>query len=202
MTPQGELVFWDTQGSGNAWKVRVVLAQLAIPHRVVRVNLLNDEAATPEYLALNPFGRVPFIRQGGFSLSESGAILCWLARGTKLLPADPEGFALVQQWICFEQNQLGAAVSSQRWLRRRQPDGPNTPSVMAFMRDKTDAALGVLDRHLAARDFLVGPDYTVADAQLYAYTQLSEPLGHRPRALPGLARWLERVASTPGFIPI
>src|SRR5229473_1586404 len=82
------LLFYDAPVSANTFKVRLLLRQLAIQHEVVRLDLLKGEARTAGYRKVNPFGRVPFIVDGGFALGESNAILLYLARGSRLLPGD------------------------------------------------------------------------------------------------------------------
>ena len=106
------LTFYDAPISGNTYKVRLLLEQLAIPHETVRLDIAGGAVRAPEYRKINPFGRVPFIADGGFGLAESNAILLYLARGTRLLPADPQQTALVQQWMFFEQNQVELAIGT------------------------------------------------------------------------------------------
>src|SRR2546423_4343010 len=104
------LTFYDAPISGNTYKVRLLLGQLAIPHEVVRLDIVNGAVRTPEYRKVNPFGRVPFIVEDGFALAESNAILLYLARGSRLLPEDARSQALVQQWMFFEQNQVELSI--------------------------------------------------------------------------------------------
>src|SRR2546430_17405457 len=100
------LVFYDAAYSGNTWKVRLLLKQLELPHELRKRDLFKGEVRTPDFRGRNPFGRVPFIVEDGFSLGESNAILLYLARGSRLLPADARVQALVYQWMFFEQNQV------------------------------------------------------------------------------------------------
>src|SRR5205085_7409941 len=104
------LTFYDAPVSGNTYKVRLLLKQLAIPHEVVRLDIKGGAVRTPEFRKVNPFGRVPYIVEDGFGLAESNAILSYLARGTRLLPGDAQSVALVQQWMFFEQNQVEMAI--------------------------------------------------------------------------------------------
>src|SRR6266581_1688837 len=100
------LVFYDAAYSGNTWKVRLLLKQLALPHSTVWLDIFKGEVRTPDFRGRNPFGRVPYVVDGDFGLAESNAILLYLARGSRLLPSDARAQALVQQWMFFEQNQL------------------------------------------------------------------------------------------------
>jgi len=190
------LTFYDAPVSGNTYKVRLLLRQLAIPHEVVRLDLFKGEARTPEYRARNPFGRVPFIVDGEFALAESNAILLYLARGSPLLPADARGQALVQQWMFYEQNQVESAVGIPRILRKI--DGSQT--TIDYYRPRAVAALKVLQRHLASRAFFVGEAYSVADIALFAYTHLAPEAGHALEQYPAIGAWLARVRAQPAFM--
>ena len=89
--------------SGNSYKVRLLLAQIGIPCEISEVDILNGESRTAEFLMINPNGRTPVLDDDGFILVESNAILAYLARGTKFLSDDKKQFALVFQWMFFEQ---------------------------------------------------------------------------------------------------
>ncbi len=88
VSPDSMLTFYDAPISGNTYKVRLLLAQLAIPHEAVRLDIAGGAVRAKDFRKVNPFGRVPFIVEDGFALAESNAILLYLARGSKLLPAD------------------------------------------------------------------------------------------------------------------
>src|SRR6266571_9195137 len=98
------LTLYGNLDSGNVYKVRLLLAHLAIPHRRVDVSQVRGEPATAAFRAINPIGKVPAVRfDDGRVLSESGAILYYLARGTPLFPDDPWQAAGVLRWMFFEQ---------------------------------------------------------------------------------------------------
>src|SRR5260370_42013672 len=102
------MVFYDAPVSGNTYKVRLPLRQVAIPHEVVRLDLFKGEARTPEDRRLNPFGRVPFIVDGEFSLGRANAILPYLAPGSRPLARDARGHARAPPWVVFGPNHLEA----------------------------------------------------------------------------------------------
>ena len=190
------LVFYDAAYSGNTWKVRLLLEQLAIPHQVVKLDLFKGEARTPEFRKRNPFGRVPFITDGDFTLSESNAILLYLARGSRLLRDDPH----VHEWMFFEQNQLELNIGLPRIFRKI--GAPEAEQLDSYFRPRAVAALKVLERHLSSRSWLVGEAYGVADIALCAYTQLAPEAGHDLSAYPAVSAWLARVRAQPGFIAL
>jgi len=194
------LTFYDARVSGNTYKVRLLLKQLALPHEAVRLDIVGGAVRTPEYRKVNPFGRVPFIVDDGFALGESNAILSYLARGSKLLPADARGQALTQQWMFFEQNQVETAIGLPRAWKKFGVEQPD--AVFEHYRPRAVSALKVLERHLAQRTWFVGDAYSVADIALFAYTQMAPEAGHELARFPSVSAWLERVRGQPGWFPL
>jgi glutathione S-transferase len=190
------LTFFDAPVSANTYKVRLLLKQLAIPHEAVRLDIMGGAVRTAEYRARNPFGRVPFIDDDGFGLAESNAILLYLARGTRMLPDDARGQALVTQWMFFEQNQIEISVGIPRFLKQQ---GVAAPEVAEHHGDRASAGLKVLERHLATRQWLVGEAYSVADISLYAYTHLAPDSGHDLSKHPAISAWIQRFEAQPGW---
>jgi glutathione S-transferase len=192
------LTFYDAPVSANTYKVRLLLKQLAIPHEVVRLDLLKGDARTDSWRARNPFGRVPFIDEDGFGLAESNAILLYLSRDTKLLPADARGQALVSQWMFFEQNQVEISIGIPRYLKVQNIDAAE---VTEHHDGRARAGLRVLERHFSTHSFLVHDAYSVADISLYAYTHLAPEAGHDLSRYPAITAWMERFRAQPGWFP-
>ena len=192
------LTFYDAPISGNTYKVRLLLRQLAMPHRVVHLDIAGGAVRTPEFRKVNPFGRVPYIVDGEFGLAESNAILLYLARGTPLLPGDPKSLALVQQWMFFEQNQVELAIGIPRFWKKFAVEQP--PALWEHYKGRAVATLKVLERHLAARSWFVGESYSVADIALFAYTHLAPDAGHDLAQFPAVSSWLQRVREQRDFI--
>ncbi len=195
------IALYDSAISGNSYKVRLLAAQLGIPLRIVAVDILRGESRTPEFLARNPNGRTPVIDDDGFVLAESNAILAYLARGTRLLPDDRRRWALVLQWLFFEQYSHEPYIATSRFWLLHKPDGPEKTAALAARRDAGWAALRVMDRHLATRPFFVD-EYSIADVALFAYTHVSHEGGFPLDDLPHVRAWLDRVRATAGFVPM
>ena len=195
------IALYDSAISGNSYKVRLVAAQLGIPLRIVPVDILRGESRTAEFLARNPNGRTPVIDDDGFVLAESNAILAYLARGTRLLPDDRRRWALVLQWLFFEQYSHEPYVATSRFWLLHRPDGPEKSAALAARRDGGWAALRVMEAHLATRDFFVEA-YSIADVALFAYTHVSHEGGFPLDDLPHVRAWVERVRGQPGFVPM
>ena len=187
--------------SGNSYKVRLLVAQLGIVCEIVEVDILKGKSRTPEFLKINPNGRTPVLDDNGFVLAESNAILSYLARGTKFLPEDRQKWALVFQWMFFEQYSHEPYIATSRFLLQHQPDSPERVAALALRRAGGRAALRVMEGHLAKNDFFVD-DYTIADIALFAYTHVSHEGGFPLDEFPKIRGWIERVKAQPGFIPM
>src|SRR5580765_2214113 len=185
--------------SGNSYKVRLLLAQLSVPCEIVEVDILKGESRTTEFLKINPNGRTPVLDDNGFILAESNAILAYLAKGTKFLPEDPEKFALVFQWMFFEQYSHEPYIATSRFWLQHQPDSPEKSTLLASKRDGGWAALRIMEDHLSTNHFLVG-DYSIADIALFAYTHVSHEGGFPLDDFPKIRAWIERVKAQAGFV--
>ncbi len=197
-------VLYDYLPSGNGYKCRLVLKQLAIPYRLVELDIKTGATRTPEFLAKNPNGRIPLLEIPGRGyLAESHAIIHFLARGSRLVPADPVDEARMWQWLCFEQYNLEPNLGTARfWLRSLG----RTPAELGEKLDekmkKGHEALAVLEQGLTGRTFLVADRYSLADVGLYAYTHVAPEAGFDFAPYPAIRAWLARVAAEPGWAPI
>jgi glutathione S-transferase len=187
--------------SGNSYKVRLLLAQLGIACEIVEVDILKGASRTPEFLRINPNGRTPVLDDNGFVLAESNAILAYLARGTKFLPEDRQGWAQVFQWLFFEQYSHEPYIATSRFWLQHKPDSPERDAILAARRNGGWAALKIMEDHLEKNDFFVS-QYTIADIALFAYTHVSHEGGFTLDDFSNVRRWIERVKAQPGFIPM
>jgi glutathione S-transferase len=164
-----------------------------------QLDLFAGETRTPEHFARNPDGRLPVLQlDSGEFLAESGAILLYLAEGTAFLPTDPLARARVHAWMFFEQNQIEANIGVARFLALSSR-ADLVPEVFADRRRRGRDALATLERALAARSFLVGSSYTIADLALYGYVHVADDAGVPVADYPAVASWVQRVAALPGF---
>lgn len=190
-------------GSGNCYKPALLMKQLGLPFTWREVNLLKGESHTPEFLALNPVGKVPtLVLPDGRALSESNAMLCYLAEGTALLPADRYARAQVLQWLFFEQYSHEPFIATVRFWIKFLGKREAWAEKIADARQKGVAALGVMEQQLAKTPFLTGAAYTVADIALYAYTHVAHEGDYAMDDYPAIRAWLARITSQPGFEPM
>jgi glutathione S-transferase len=197
------LRLYDFLESGNGYKVRLLLTQLKLPFEYVEKDILKGETRTPEFLALNPNGRIPVLRlEDGTHLAESGAILFYLADGTPFLPAGRLERAQVLQWMFFEQYSHEPNVAVARFLMHfTAPDDPRRRT-LPDRRTAGYAALDVMERHLARNPFLAAGRYSIADIALYAYTHTAEEGGFSLAKYPAIRAWLDRVKAQSGHVTI
>jgi glutathione S-transferase len=193
------VILFEHASSGNCLKARVMLDQVGAAYEREQLDLFGGETRTPEHFARNPDGRLPVLQlDSGEFLAESGAILLYLAEGTEFLPTDPLARARVHAWMFFEQNQVEANIGVARFLAL-SGRAELVPEVFADRRRRGRDALATLERALAARSFLVGSSYTIADLALYGYVHVADDAGVPLADYPAVASWVQRVAALPGF---
>jgi len=183
--------------SGNCHKVRLVLELLRVPYRWHEVDLLKGEARTPEFLRINPNGKVPVLQIDDHSyLAESNAILCYLADGTELWPGDRLQRAQVLQWMFFEQYTHEPAIAVARFILRylKRPDDQRLPE----LHQRGNKALVVMDQHLARNDYFAAGRFSIADIALFAYTHRAAEGGFDLAPYPAVLAWLARCRAVPG----
>ena len=188
-------------GSGNCWKPAVLMKQLEIPFQWIEVDILKGASRTSEFLQMNPNGKVPTLEIApGKFLAESNAMLCYLAEGSKLLPADRWQRAKVMEWMFFEQYSHETYIATVRfWVYYQKKQDEWKEKIAAAMK-KGHTALGVMEQQLARTPFLVGENYTIADIALYAYTHVAHQGGYDMAAYPATKAWLKRVEQQAHFV--
>lgn len=195
------LTLFDYLPSQNAWKIRLLLNHLGRPYRQEWVSIFEGDGRQPEFLAMNPSGRVPVLRlEGGRSLAESNAILAFLADGTPYLPTDPFERAKVHQWLNFEQEQVESVIGALRHWTMTGKLARRLPQLVEMKRAGALRTLAILEAELAQRPFIAGDRYTIADMSIFAYASRAEEAGLSLAAYPNFRAWVARVESQPGFL--
>jgi glutathione S-transferase len=191
--------------SGNAYKVRLLLAQLGIELPIVELDILAQPSATraPEFLAKNPNGRIPLLElEDGSYLPESNAILFYLAEGTPFLASEPLARAQTLQWLFFEQYSHEPYIAVLKFWKFWGGLHHKRPDEVALWKQRGQAALAVMNTHLASRTFFVGERYGIADIALYAYTHTADLAGFDLDPVPHVVSWLSRVRAEPKHVLI
>jgi glutathione S-transferase len=194
---------YDYLPSGNGYKVRLLLTQLAIPFERIELDIIKGETRTPKFLAKFPNGRIPAVElDDGKLLFESNAIITYFADGTAFLSADRFERAQTLQWLFFEQYSHEPYIASVRYLVIHPDVQDDRRQVLDQMRRRGYDALNVMESHLKSREWFVGTHYSIADIALYAYTHVAGEGGFDLSRYTAIRSWLERVKSQPHHIPI
>lgn len=189
---------YDFLPSGNGYKARMVLTKLQIPFEYIEVDIITGGTRTDEFLRKNPNGKIPTLEHApGQFIFESNAIMYFLADGTALMPDSRVHKAQVMQWLFFEQYSHEPYIAVSRFVRMHNPMNDETRAKLADKRPGGDAALKVMEQHLAERDYFVGDACSIADLGLYAYTHVAEEGGFDLSVYPAITRWLARIAGQP-----
>src|SRR6266700_7734935 len=193
---------YSMQRSGNSYKVRLALARLGIPYKLVEVVILQGESHTPEFLDKNPNGQVPLLEVApGRHLAESNAILWYVAGGSTLAPEDRIGRAEALQWMFFEQHSLEPNIGAAYfWLALIKGGRDLQSHALEDWMENGYRALGVMETHLTRYRYFVADHFTIADIALYAYTHVAHRCDFDLSSFPAVRAWLARVADQSGHI--
>jgi glutathione S-transferase len=193
---------YSMQQSGNCYKVRLALAQLRIPYRLIEVDILKGENRTPEFREKNPSGRVPLIEMAPDRyLPESNAILWYIARNTPLAPVDPFDRAEALRWMFFEQNSIEPSIGAAYfWLSLVRGGRDLKMHAIEAWSEAGYHALSVMEDHLEINRYFAADRYTIADIALYAYVHIANTADFDLTGFPSIRAWLKRVADQPRHI--
>ena len=198
-------VLHQMQISGNCYKVRLAARQLGVHITLKDYGLHDGMTRTPEYLAKNPNGRVPMLEfEDGRCLPESGAILWYLAESTLLMPHDRWSRGEALQWMFFEQYSHEPYIAVARFWLAYAPKAEldKKRHLIGEWHEKGNAALAVMETHLAHHAWFAGGRYSIADIALYGYTHCAAEGGFDLSRYPAVTAWLARVTREPGYIPL
>jgi glutathione S-transferase len=193
---------YSMQRSGNSYKVRLALARLGIPYRKVEIDILQGESRTPEFLVKNPNGQIPLLEVAPRRyISESNAILWYVAGGTTLAPEDRIEKAEAMQWMFFEQHSLEPNIGAAYfWLCLIKGGRELQQHALEDWMENGYRALGVMEMHLTANRYFAAGHFTIADIALYAYTHQAEQCDFDLGNYPAVRAWLARVEAEPGHV--
>ncbi len=187
--------------SGNCYKVKLLLHLLEVEYQWQNIDILQGETETPEFLAMNPNGKIPVLEiQPGQFLWESNAILNYLAQGTSFLPKTRWEQAQVLQWQFFEQYSHEPYIAVARFINKYLGLPKEREAEYTAKQEGGNKALAVMEQHLQSRHFFVGEQASIADISLYAYTHVADEGGFDLGAYPSIGKWIKRMQVLPGYI--
>lgn len=200
-----KLVLHEDPISGNCYKIKLTAALLGHRMECRPYSVLKGETRTQQFISfINPNGRIPVLQVDDRFLPESSAACFFLADGSRLIPEDRFDRADMLRWMFFEQYNHEPNVATLRfWLSFVGEDSLSEAQKAMIPAKKIagDAALKLMDDHLATRNWFVGESITLADVALYAYTHVAEEGGGFDLSFyPAIGNWLKRVADEPGYV--
>jgi GST-like protein len=196
-----DFYYWPTP---NGWKVSIMLEECGLEYRVVPVNIGKGDQFKPEFLAISPNNRMPAIvdhdepvgvGSGPMAIFESGAILLHLAEKTgRFAPTDRRGRKEMMEWLFWQVGNLGPMAGQlSHFVNYAQGEHPYSHQRYA---NEYNRCLGVLERRLAGREFILG-EYSIADMASWPWVLISKPLGQELDDFPNVARWRSAVRDRP-----
>lgn len=193
------MIDFYTAATPNGYKVAIMLEELTLSYTPHFLSLQEGEQKQPDFLAVNPNGRIPAIVDrdaDDFAVFESGAILLYLAEKTgRFLPLDPKARSVAVQWLMWQMGGLGPMMGQLNVFKRYFPE--TIPSAIERYERESYRLFGVMDRRLAECDYLAGRDYGVADMAAWPWVNIHDWPGLSLDDYPNLARWHGIIAERP-----
>ena len=195
-------IYGDKQ-SGNCYKVVLLCALIDVPYEWLDVNILAGDTQTKDFLDKNTAGKIPLLEIAEHTyLTESNAIINYLAHGSEYLPDKPLAYAKIQQWQFFEQYSHEPYIAVARFIAK----------YLGLPKDRQDEyhekriggykALDIMEQQLMSTPFLTGEQFTTADISLYAYTHVANEGGFDLSTYPAITQWMKIIANHPRYIAI
>lgn len=187
--------------SGNCFKIKLLTSLLDIDHEWVEVDIMANETLTESFLHKNPNGKIPLLElDDGRFISESNAILNYLAAGTSLVGNNRFEAAIVQQWQFFEQYSHEPYIAVARFIAKYLGLPEDRKADYAAKQQGGHKALRVMEEQLQKTPYLVGDYLTTADISLYGYTHVAHEGGFNLSEYPAVQQWIERIQSNPKYV--
>jgi len=184
-----------TASTPNGWKASVTLEELELPYEVRPIDIMEGEQRAPDYLRLNPNGRVPTLVDDGFAIFESGAIMIYLAEKTgRLMPSDVQGRSRVIQWLMFQMGGIGPMMGQANVFYRAFPEKIQ-PAIDRYQ-NESRRLFEVLDTRLQEARWLAG-DYSIADIANWCWVRMYFWSGVPLQGLDALQRWMAAMDERP-----
>ncbi|TDO02531.1 glutathione binding-like protein [Halomonas ventosae] len=193
-----DFYYWPTP---NGWKVSIMLEECGLPYRMIPVNIGRGDQFRPEFLAISPNNRMPAIVDHDVDgeplpVFESGAILVHLAEKTgRFLPGDGRGRKEMLEWLFWQVGNLGPMAGQVSHFVNYAP-GEHPYAEQRYAKEY-HRCLGVLERRLEGRAYLLGDDYSIADMASWPWVLIARPLGQDLDDFPRVKRWRQAIKERP-----
>lgn len=189
--------------SGNCYKIKLIMSLLDIEHEWIHINTLKGDNLNDEFKAKNPSGKIPVLElNDGRYLSESNAIINYLASGSTYYPSERFLHAEVLQWQFFEQYSHEPYIAVARFIAKYLGMPEERREEFLSKQENGHKALSIMEQKLSKSDYLVNNQLTTADIALFAYTHVADDGGFDLNEYPAIQRWIQRIQSHPKFYPM
>ena len=193
-------IYADIQ-SGNCYKIKLLTSLLTIKHEWIHIDILAKETLTEDFLKKNNNGKIPLLElDDGRFLSESNAILNYLATNTALIPNDTFVNAKIQQWQFFEQYSHEPFIAVARYIAKYLGLPDDRRADYQSKQEGGHKALQIMEEQLQKTPYLVGEELTTADVSLYGYTHVAHEGGFNLKEYPAIQKWINRIQAHPKYI--
>ena len=187
--------------SGNCYKLKLICSLLAIEHEWISVDILKGDTRSEKFLALNPSGQIPVcITATGDVLTESNAILYYLAQDSQYWPQDRLAQTRVLQWQFCERYSHEPSIAVARFIKLYQGMPEDRKDEYQAKLKAGYRALDLMEQHLKDNEFMVGDSCSIADISLFAYTHVATDGGFELSDFPAIEAWIARIQGLEGFI--
>ena len=183
--------------SGNAYKAALTLELSGYEWEPVWLDFFNGAGRTPGFRAVNEMGEVPVFQEGDLTLSQSCVIQLHVAKKTGKFLAGDESEIL--RWMFWDAQKGSGQQGGLRFMMNFLPEDKRPHEAISWLSGRVQAALAVLEAHLAKRDWIVGADVTLADLACCGYLYYPEPFGFDRAQFPAIDAWLARISELPGW---
>lgn len=195
-------VYGDSR-SGNCYKVRLLCAELGLPYDWQEVDILAGETGTPEFLEMNPNGKIPLlVTEDGDCLPESNAILCYLADGLTLAGTTQLARATILAWMFFEQYSHEPYIATSRFIIKYLGNPRDKRRALEEKKAGGYRALDVMEQQLEKTEHIAGYEFSIADIALFAYTHVAHEGGFDLGGYPAILDWIERISERSRYVPM
>lgn len=193
------IILYGHELSGNTYKVRLFLELLDLDYTYTQIDLMKGEHKQADYLAINPFGQVPALVDGGSVLQDAQAILVYLAKtygGETWLPSEAIALSQIIRWLSTTAGEIRQGLENARLYHLFGVKSINIDRAL----EKSHLILGQLNAHLSDRSWLEGDHPTIADIAVFPYVALAPDGGVALDDYPHVVAWIDSVKKLPGFI--
>jgi glutathione S-transferase len=187
--------------SGNCYKLELLTSILELQHEWIDVDILKGETRSAWFLEKSPNGKIPILElDDGRVLSESNAIMHYLAANSSLIPTSQFSFASLLQWQFFEQYSHEPYIAVARYINIYLGMPEERRAEFESKQAGGYRALAVMEAQLKNTPFLLGDTLSIADISLFAYTHVAHEGGFDLSAYPAIRNWISLIQSQKGFV--